>query len=137
MFVPDIFRRNVFDDFFEFPFPAARTNGAMKTDVKDNGSSYLLEIDLPGIRKEDVHVELRKGYLTINAQTMQDNDKQEGSYLRRERFSGSYSRSFYVGDGVTEDEIHARFGDGVLRLEVPKKESKPELDHHKYIAIDG
>lgn len=137
MLVPEVFRRNIFDDFFENPFSMAPTN-AMKTDVRESDKGFELAIDLPGIRKEDVKAELNNGYLTVNASTSQNNDEKDskGAYIRRERFRGTYSRSFYVGEGVTEDEIKAKFADGVLRLEVPKKDAHA-VDTRKYISIES
>ena len=138
MFVPEVFRRNGFDDFFDEPFgmahPAAQ---AMKTDVKETETGYELVIDLPGIPKEQVKAELHDGYLTVSAETAKDCEEKDknGKYIRRERFTGSYSRSFYVGEGVTEEDIHAKFTDGVLQIDIPKKEvAVPEK---KYIAIEG
>lgn len=136
MLVPEVFRRNIFDDFFENPFSMAPTN-AMKTDVRENDKGFELAIDLPGICKEDVKAELHNGYLTVSASTSQRNDdKEKGAYIRRERFKGTYSRSFYVGEGVTEQDIKAKFADGVLRLEVPKKDAQT-VDARKYIAIES
>ena len=137
MLVPSVFGRNFFDDFFENPFSMAPTN-AMKTDVRENDKCFTLSIDLPGIRKEDVKAELHNGYLTVSACTAQENDNKDdkGAYIRRERFSGTYSRSFYVGEGVTEEDIHAKFADGVLHLDVPKKEAQT-VDTRKYIAIES
>lgn len=136
MFVPEIFRRTGLDDFFEHPFtmPVSQVN-PMKTDVKETETGYELAIDLPGIKKEDVKAEVHDGCLTISASTTQNHDQQDenGNYIRRERFSGSYSRSFYVGDAITEEDIQAKFTDGVLNLAIPKKQSvTPEK---KYIPI--
>ncbi|MBQ8926843.1 MAG: Hsp20/alpha crystallin family protein [Oscillospiraceae bacterium] len=138
MFVPEVFRRNGFDDLFDAPLgilPHAQVP-AMKTDVKESETGYELAIDLPGIRKEDVKAQLHDGYLTVSAVTSQSSDEQDENekYLRRERFSGSYSRSFYVGKEVSEEDIAARFTDGVLRLSIPKKQ--PAAPEQKYIAIE-
>ncbi len=140
MFVPEVFRRNVFDDFFDFPtMPAARqtSDHLMKTDVKETENGYELAVDLPGIKKEDVKARLEDGYLTITATTSQNNDEKDknGRYIRRERFSGSYSRSFYVGEGVKEEDITAKFDNGVLTLDVPKVQPKPQEEKNRYIAI--
>ena len=140
MFVPEVFRRNVFDDFFDFPaMPAARqtSDHLMKTDVKETEGGYELAVDLPGIKKEDVKARLEDGYLTITASTSQSSDEKDkkGRYIRRERFSGSYSRSFYVGEGVKEEDIKARFDNGVLTLDIPKVQPKPQEDKTRYIAI--
>ncbi|MBO6232235.1 MAG: Hsp20/alpha crystallin family protein [Ruminiclostridium sp.] len=140
MFVPDMFRRNVFDDFFDFPEIPARTQTAavMKTDVRETENGYELDVDLPGIKKEDVKVKLDDGYLTITASTSNNKDEKDkkGNYIRRERFSGSYSRSFYVGDAVTENDIKAKFENGVLMLGIPKPEMLPKPEKEKYIAIE-
>ncbi len=134
-----MFRRNVFDDFFDFP-SAPRTQAApiMKTDVREHDNGYELEVDLPGIKKEDVKVKLDDGYLTITASTSHDNDEKDkkGNYIRRERFSGSYSRSFYIGEAVTENDIKAKFDNGVLKLDIPKPQALPKQEKTKYIAIE-
>lgn len=138
MFVPEVFRRNGFDDFFDAPFGMGHPSAqVMKTDVKETENGYELAIDLPGIPKEQVRAELHDGYLTVSAETSQNNDEQDenGTYIRRERFTGSYSRSFYVGKNVTEADIRAKFADGVLRLDIPKKE--PAAPEKKYIAIES
>lgn len=140
MLVPDLFKRDVFDDFFDFPSMPTRTAqpaAIMKTDVKETESGYELEVDLPGIKKEDVKVKLDEGYLTITASTADKKDEKDkkGNYIRRERFSGSYSRSFYVGDNVTENDVKAKFDNGVLMLDIPKPENLPKQDKTRYIAI--
>lgn len=111
----------------------------MKTDVRESDTGYELDISLPGYKKEDVKAELKDGYLTINASTSLDKDEKDektGKYIRRERYSGSCSRSFYVGKNMTEEDIKAKFEDGVLKLSVPKKDAKPAIEEKKYIAID-
>lgn len=141
--MPSIFGENLIDDFFEdFARPARRTmnaTGIMKTDVKETDGGYELNIDLPGYKKEDVKAELNEGYLTISASTESSNDEKDsdGKYIRRERYSGTCSRSFYVGEDVTQEEIKAKFEDGILKLFVPKKETKNEIPEKKYIAIEG
>jgi HSP20 family molecular chaperone IbpA len=111
----------------------------MKTDVKETDTGYEIDIDLPGYKKEDVKAELNEGYLTINASTQTSNDEKDsdGKYVRRERYSGTCSRSFYVGEDVTQEEIKAKFEDGILKMFVPKKEEKEKLPESKYIAIEG
>jgi len=145
--MPSIFGENLIDDFFgDFARPMRRTmnygtpaTGIMKTDVKETDGGYELDIDLPGYKKENVKAELSEGYLTISASTLSENDEKdsEGRYIRRERYSGTCSRSFYVGEDVTQEEIRARFEDGILKLFVPKKEEKNKLPEKKYIAIEG
>ena len=111
----------------------------MRTDIKETDGGYELTIDLPGFKKDDVQAELKDDYLTINAQTQgesEDKDEQ-GTYVRKERFSGKCSRTFYVGDDVEEDDIKAKFEDGVLKIAVPKKQEQPKLEEKKTIAIEG
>ena len=145
MLMPSIFGENLFDDFMDgFAFPTANWNYAkntanvMKTDIKENDKGYELDIDLPGYKKEDVKAELKDGYLTISASS--DNTKEEkdkdGKYIRKERYTGSVSRSFYVGKYVTEEDIHAKFENGILKLSVPKVDA-PKVEENKYISIEG
>lgn len=139
MLVPNIFGRDMFDDFFGGSFPSYRTNELMKTDVRDTGSSYELTMDMPGVHKKDIKAELKDGYLTISATSGYSNDDKdsEGRYIRRERHYGSCSRSFYVGNAVTQEEIKASFENGTLKLTIPKKEDKPAIDNTNYIQIEG
>ena len=129
-------RTNVFDDLFNNPFFTKSESSMMKTDIKEHDNCYNLMIDLPGVKKEDIKAELNDGYLTVSAEsnTSKDEKDDNGKYICRERYSGSYSRSFYVGDTVTEQDISAKFENGTLKLTVPKKESLPEKQN-KYIAI--
>lgn len=110
----------------------------MKTDVKEVENGYEVAMDLPGFKKEDISAKLENGYLTITASKGLDKDEknEEGKYIRRERYSGSCSRSFYVGDGVTEEDIKARFEDGILKLDIPKKDAE-KIEQKKYISIEG
>lgn len=147
MLLPSIFGENLLDDFFgDFARPAANAarfstpvNNVMRTDIKETKTGYDIDIDLPGYKKEDVKAELKEGYLTISAQTKQENDSKdnEGRYIRRERYYGTCSRSFYVGEEVTEEDIKARFEDGILKLSVPKKEAQPKVEESKFIRIEG
>lgn len=140
MLFPSIFRDNFTDGFFGNPFGFDHASiNAMKTDVKETAQGYQLMIDLPGVKKEDIHAELKDGYLIVSATTAQNNDEQDsdGNYIRRERYTGSFSRSFYVGEDVTETDIKAKFADGVLNLEIPKKEPVPKVPEKKIIAIEG
>lgn len=109
----------------------------MKTDVKENGDKYEVAVDLPGFDKDDVKVELRDGYLTIGAQkAVNKENKDEGKYLRKERYEGSVSRTFYVGEDVTEKDINASYKNGVLTLELPKKDQKQiEADTSHMIEV--
>ena len=154
MMMPRIFGENLFDDFMnDFAFPDFTDNAniekalygkhaknLMKTDVKDTENGYEVDIDLPGFKKDEVSASLENGYLTISAAKgldEDDKDKKSGKYIRKERYSGACSRSFYVGDAVTEEDIKGEFKHGILKLFVPKKEAKPAVEDHKYIAIEG
>lgn len=149
MLRPSIFNDNLFDDFFEFPFFDDRAerklyghnaNNLMKTDIKEHKDGYELEIDLPGFKKDDLQAELKDGYLTISASKQVNQDEKEkeiGKYIRRERYSGSCQRSFYVGEGITQEDIKAEFKHGILRLFVPKKEAVPEVEERKFVSIAG
>ena len=153
MLMPSIFGENLFDDFFDsFPFYDDRevrntekklygkhAGNLMKTDIKESDEGYKLVIDLPGFTKDEVQVTLNDGYLTISAEKGLDKDEQEkdtGRYIRRERYSGACSRSFYVGEAVTEEDIKANFQHGILTLNVPKKDAKA-VNAKKTIAIEG
>ena len=129
-------RNNVFDDFFNTPFFTRSESSMMKTDIKEHDNGYELTIDMPGVKKEDIKAELNDGYLTVSAESNSSKDEKDekGKYICRERYSGSYSRSFYVGDAVTEEDIKAKFENGTLTLDIPKKEALPEKQN-KYIAI--
>ena len=142
MLMPSIFGENLLDDFFGFPFDGDynyNAAGLMTTDVKDTDQGYEVTMNMPGVKKEDVKAELKDGYLTISAVSNKQNDEKnsEGKYIRRERYSGSCSRSFYVGEGVKQEDIKAKFEDGILKLEIPKEEVKPAVEQKKYISIEG
>ena len=143
MLMPSIFGENLFDDWVDFSFPSFdrdfygnSSRSVMKTYVKETDKGYELDIELPGYQKEDVKAQLKDGYLTVQAVKNVNNDtkNEEGAYIRRERYAGTMSRSFYVGDNVTEGDIQAKFENGVLKLAVPKKEAK-KVEENKYIAI--
>ncbi|MBQ7247205.1 MAG: Hsp20/alpha crystallin family protein [Lachnospiraceae bacterium] len=149
MLLPSVFGESLFDDFMDdffndgFATPARRQAKApvgrpmMRTDVRENEHGYQLDIDLPGYGKDDVKVQLKEGYLTVNATKASSNDEKDekGRYVRRERYTGSMSRSFYVGDDVTDADIKAKFKDGILTLDIPKVE--PKKQEEKYISIEG
>lgn len=139
MLIPSVFGKDMFDDFFGYPYVGHRTDSLMKTDVKETDAGYEVTMDMPGVNKEDVKAELKDGYLTVSAETSNTNDEKDGNgrYIRRERYYGSCSRSFYVGDSVKEEDIKARFENGTLKLAIPKKDANPEVDTRKYIAIEG
>ena len=145
MLMPSIFGENLLDDFFgDLNGPArnkmryaAPSNSIMKTDIKESENDYEINIDLPGYKKEDVQAELKDGYLVITAKnesTVEDTSSKE--YIRRERFYGTCSRSFYVGKDVQQEDISARFENGVLIMNVPKHIEKP-VEEKKYISIMG
>ena len=140
MLMPSIFNDNLFDDFFDFNYPTFRydTTELMKTDIKETDNGYEVTMNLPGVKKEDVKAELKDGYLTIQASsnTSKDEKDNDGRYIRRERFAGTCSRSFYVGDAVTQEDIKAKFENGTLTLDIPKKDAKPAVEQKKYISIE-
>jgi len=111
----------------------------MKTDIKETETGLEFTIDLPGVRKEDVTVELKDGYLTICASSKSESEVKDdsGAYIRKERFSGKSSRDFYVGEDIEEENIKAKFDNGVLVIDVPKKEKPEPEDNTKVISIDG
>ena len=129
-------RNNIFDDLFNTPFFTRSEANMMKTDIKEHDGGYELTVDLPGVKKDEIKAELNDGYLTITAENNSSKDEKDekGKYICRERYSGSYSRSFYVGDSVTEEDIKAKFENGTLTMDIPKKEALPEKQN-KYIAI--
>ena len=154
MFTPSIFGESLFDDWMddfekEFdkelrpaknPLYGKHAKNMMKTDVRETEDSYEVDIDLPGFKKDEVKVELNNGYLTVSAAKgldEDDKDKETGKYIRRERYTGSCQRSFYVGDDITEEDIKAEFKHGLLKLFVPKKEAKPAVEQKKTISIEG
>ncbi|MBR6934997.1 MAG: Hsp20/alpha crystallin family protein [Clostridia bacterium] len=137
--LPRIYRKSLFDDFFDAPFNTGSASGLMKTDVKATDAGYELEIDVPGIDKENISVQLENGYVTVTAKTEKKNDegKENGHYIRRERFYGTYSRSFYVGEDVNEEDVKAKYENGTLKLFVPDKEKQPKDETKKIISIEG
>ena len=149
MFYPTLFKDDLFDDFFDFPtfrdFDRAdrklygkHANGLMKTDVRENDGNYELDIDLPGFKKDEISLTLDNGYLIVGAaKTVNEDEKDsKGKMLRQERYSGAMQRSFYVGDGINENDVKAKFEDGVLSLTFPK-EKEPEIPEKKTIMIEG
>ena len=145
MLMPSIFGENLFnDDWMNFSFPEVdkelygkHAGNVMKTDVRETDSGYEVDIDLPGFKKDEINAQLDNGYLTISASKGLDKEEKnkEGKYIRKERYAGAMSRSFYVGDEVTQADIKARYEDGILRLSVPKIEKKA-VENTKYIAIE-
>ncbi len=149
MMLPSIFGENLFDDFMTTPWEREFFGGKnplygkhqkniMKTDVREKDDVYEVDIDLPGFKKDEITAKLENGYLTVSAQKGLNKDQKDenGRYIRRERYAGHCSRSFYIGEGVEQEEIKAKFEDGILRLTVPKKEKK-QVEQKKYISIEG
>lgn len=127
---------DIFDDLFNDPFFNTHENKVMKTDIKEKKDKYELLIDLPGFDKEDIKMHIEDGYLVINAKTSNKEEKEEkGKYVRKERYYGECSRSFYVGDEITEEDVKANFKNGTLNIEIPKKEETKKLQDKKYIEI--
>ena len=149
MMMPSIFGENLFDDdWMDFPFErdfwgrknplyGKHAKNMMKTDIRETDTSYELEMDLPGFKKDEVKVALENGYLTISAAKGLDKDeeKKNSKYIRRERYAGAMSRSFYVGDNLTQQDIKAKFENGILKISVPKKDVQ-QIEQNKYIAIE-
>ena len=146
MLVPSIFGEDLFDDFMRFPtvkdFGRSSfqdwSKTLMKTDIKESENGYELAVDLPGFDKEEMKLHLKDGYLTIEAARTENKDEKDenGKYLRKERYSGSCSRTFFVGKDVAQDDIHAKYENGVLKVSFPKA-AKKEVEEKKYIAIEG
>ena len=137
--------RTVFNPFKELnelekAFFGNNSIAEFKTDIRDTGSAYELEADLPGFKKDELSLELKDGYLVITAAKGLDKDEKEkksGKYIRRERYAGSMTRSFYVGEDIKQEDIHAKYEDGVLKLTIPKEEKKVPKEEKTYIAIEG
>lgn len=148
MLLPSIFEENLLNDWMDFPrmeFPnidkklyGKNASHIMKTDVHENEDGYELDIDLPGFKKDDIKLSLENGYLFVSASKNHENDEtnDKGKVIRKERYSGSMQRSFYVGDAIEEEDVKAKFEDGVLKLEVPKKDNA-KVPEKKYISIEG
>lgn len=148
MMLPSVFGESLFDRCIGFPFDkrffgshsplyGKHEKNLMKTDVRETESGYEVDIDLPGFKKDEISAQLKDGYLTVSASKSLDKDKQDkdGNYIRRERYAGSMSRSFYVGDSVREEDVHAKYEDGILKLSIPKKSEQKKLASH--ISIEG
>jgi len=150
MYMPSIFGENLFDDMFNFddsffapskknPLYGKNASRMMKTDIKETDGSYELDIDLPGFKKDEITAELNEGYLTVSAAKGLDKDEKDkkGRYIRQERYSGAMSRTFYVGENVKEEDIKAKFENGILSLSVPKPTEQKQIETKKQIAIEG
>ena len=142
-YLPDLFD----DDFDVFPDLFTRSNplfghhekNLMKTDVKETEKGYEVDMDLPGFKKDEIQMELNDGVLTISAAKGLDKDEEDkkGNYIRKERYAGSMSRSFYVGKHVTVEDVHPKYENGILSFSVPKEEAKPVEEKKNYISIEG
>ena len=127
---------DMFDDMFTSPFFTNRSDMAMKTDITEKDGSYMLDMELPGCKKEDIHLELNDGYLNVSAShnTSKDEKDDKGNMIRQERYSGTFSRSFYVGENVREEDIKASYDNGELKITFPKAQEK--LPEKKTIMIE-
>ena len=153
MLAPSIFEENFIDDLFGFPYMkefddmnrdmerklyGRKASRMMKTDIREKDDNYEVSIDLPGFRKEDITVELNDGYITISASKNLDRDEnKKGKMIRQERYAGSMSRSFYVGENVQKEDIEANYRHGVLNLTIPKKAAEKKIPEKNLIAIGG
>ena len=147
--LPSIFGESLFDDWMDFPFRGLSNeidrklygkNAArvMKTDLKEHEEGYELNMDLPGFKKDQIQLQLENGYLTVTAAKGLESDEttKKGKLVHQERYTGSMSRSFYVGENVREEDVKAKFEDGVLTLHFPKQQAQ-RLPERKYIQIEG
>ena len=147
--LPGIFGENLFDELFDHDFPdfpawnghdplyGKHARNLMKTDVRETDSTYEVDVDLPGFRKDEISVELKDGYLTVSAAKSLDRDQKgtDGRYIRQERYAGSCSRSFYVGGALEPEDVSARYEDGILKISLPRKAQR-ELPRRTAIAIE-
>ncbi len=149
MLVPSIFEEKFMDDLFGIPelkefdnmekkLYGRRAGRMMKTDVREKDDNYEVVIDIPGFKKEEITVELDEGYLTINAAKGLDKDENDkkGKLIRQERYAGSMTRSFYIGENVQKEDIEATYRHGVLKLTIPKK-AMEKIPEKNLIAIEG
>ena len=141
MLLPSIFGDNLFDNFMDDMFPESGRKtfktmpSIMRTDIKETEDQYVLSVELPGFNKEDVKLSLKDGYLNISATAQDEEEEKDGKFLRRERYTGAMTRSFYVGEDITEEDVKAKFGNGVLTLALPKEAPK-KIEEPKYICIE-
>ena len=148
MLLPSIFGESLLDDWMDFPrmdfgdidrkLYGKRAAQVMKTDVHEHDDKYELDIDLPGFKKDEIKLSLENGYLSVSAAKGLDKEEKDkkGKLIRQERYAGSMQRSFYIGDTIKQDDIKAKFEDGVLKLSIPKTEPE-KIPEKKYIAIEG
>jgi HSP20 family molecular chaperone IbpA len=136
-----LFGEPYLDDFFHDVTEPTRfytsDRNVMRTDLQESDDGYELGIELPGYKKEDVQAELKDGMLIISAKHESQNEDKDKRFVRRERFYGTCSRSFYVGDEVKQEDIRAKFEDGILKLYIPKKKDVPHVETPNYISIEG
>lgn len=136
MLVPRRNNFDIFDDFFDEGFFPKKERNLMKTDIREKKDKYVVDIDLPGFEKENISLSLDNGYLNISAKAeKEENNEDEERFVRQERFYGECSRSFYVGEDITEEDINAKFNNGILKIEIPKKEKQEKLPESKQIEI--
>lgn len=136
MLVPRRNNFDLFDDLFDDGFFRGKERNLMKTDIREKKDKYVIEVDLPGFDKENINLSLKNGYLNISASTSkEENDDENEKYVHQERFYGECSRSFYVGDDVKEEDINAEFKNGILKIDIPKKEERLETNETKQIEI--
>mgnify|MGYP001049584039 CR=1 FL=1 len=150
MLMPSIFGENLFDDdWMNFPFESdfwgkrnplygKNAKNMMKTDIREHDNGYEIDIDLPGFKKDEISAQLEDGYLTISATKGLDKEEEDkkGKYIRRERYAGAMQRSFYVGNALTQEDIKAKYENGILKLSIPKKDENA-VETKKHIAIEG
>ena len=133
-------RRNgvdLFDEVFNDPFFGRKESKLMKTDIREKEGEYVLDIDLPGFSKDDIKIDLNEGYLTVSASKTEETEEKDkhDKFLHKERFVGECSRSYYVGEGLKEENIRANFKNGTLQIAFPKEETKELENEKKYIPI--
>lgn len=133
----DLFLADPFDTFLGSSPAQQTTSGFMRTDIQDRDNSIEITIDLPGFDRENVNAELKDGVLTVSAHTASEDEEKQGTFVRKERFSGQCSRSFFVGEDIEEEDIKAKFENGILQISVPKRTEQPKLEEKRTIAIEG
>ena len=147
MYLPSLFGEDLFDNWFDdfdrafYPAKSTaqqKTHGLMRTDVVEKDDHYELNVDLPGYKKEDIELSLDQGYLKISAKKDQNTEEKnkEGKVIRRERYSGSMSRSYFVGEDLKQEDIKAKFEDGVLTISIPKKQPEEKVEENRFINIE-